>query len=69
MNPQAVNFNDFIIRPPRLDEIPAIVALLNADSKNNLRLRLNMSNHEKVSTQHSGKKGENDSNSDLHLVD
>lgn len=44
-------------------------ALLNADSKNNLRLRLNMSNHEKVSTQHSGKKGENDSNSDLHLVD
>lgn len=44
-------------------------ALINADSKNNLRLRLNMSNHEKMSTQHSGKKGENDSNPDLHLVD
>lgn len=44
-------------------------ALINADSKNNLRLRLNMSNHEKMSTQHSGKTGENDPNSDLHLVD
>lgn len=44
-------------------------ALINADSKNNLRLRLNMSKHENISTQHSGTKGENDPNSDLHLVD
>ncbi len=40
-------------------------ALLNADSKNNLRLRLN----EKMSAQHSGKKDLDNPNSDLHLVD
>lgn len=44
-------------------------ALMNADSKNNLRLRLNISSHEKIPSQPSVPKGENDPNPDLHLVD
>lgn len=41
MNPQVERFNDFIIRPPRLDDIPAIVALLNADSRDILGTKEN----------------------------
>ncbi len=32
MNPQSENFTDFVIRPPQLDDVPAIVALLNVNS-------------------------------------
>lgn len=44
-------------------------ALINADSKNNLRLKLNMANQENISPRNSGDSPPNDPNNGLHLVD